>query len=262
MRCGELVGLLGANNAGKSTLINVISGTVPIMSGRLMFDGADISKTSAQDRVELGLVQVPEGRLVFPQMSVRENLLLGGYNRKARPDRSANMDHVVSLFPRLGERLGQLAGTLSGGEQQMVAVARGLMSAPRILMMDEPSLGLAPLVVRDIFAIIRRLVEEGMTILLIEQNANAALRAAHYGYVMETGRITMEGSGAELLSDQRVRDAYLGQARTKRTLIQQDRKNLGDFLKEIPPAPHSPVIIALLFFFSASFQREVRRPPP
>ena len=207
---GELVGLLGANNAGKSTLINVISGTVPIMSGRLMFDGADISKTSAQDRVELGLVQVPEGRLVFPQMSVRENLLLGGYNRKARPDRSANMDHVVSLFPRLGERLGQLAGTLSGGEQQMVAIGRGLMAGARVLMLDEPSLGLSPLFVQFIFEIIDKLHAEGMTILLVEQNLSLTVRHADRCYVLERGVVAVEGASATVADDPRTRAAYLG----------------------------------------------------
>ena len=207
---GELVGLLGANNAGKSTLINVISGTVPIMSGRLMFDGADISKTSAQDRVELGLVQVPEGRLVFPQLSVRENLLLGGYNRKARPDRSANMDHVVSLFPRLGERLGQLAGTLSGGEQQMVAIGRGLMAGARVLMLDEPSLGLSPLFVQFIFEIIDKLHAEGMTILLVEQNLSLTVRHADRCYVLERGVVAVEGASAAVAEDPRTRAAYLG----------------------------------------------------
>ena len=207
---GELVGLLGANNAGKSTLINVISGTVPIMSGRLMFDGADISKTSAQDRVELGLVQVPEGRLVFPQMSVRENLLLGGYNRKARPARARNMDHVISLFPRLGERLGQLAGTLSGGEQQMVAIGRGMMAGARVLMLDEPSLGLSPLFVQFIFEIIDKLHAEGMTILLVEQNLSLTVRHADRCYVLERGVVAVEGASAAVAEDPRTRAAYLG----------------------------------------------------
>ncbi|MFT4095855.1 MAG: ABC transporter ATP-binding protein [Rhodoblastus sp.] len=207
---GELVGLLGANNAGKSTLINVISGTVPIMSGRLMFEGEDISKTSAQDRVELGLVQVPEGRLVFPQMSVRENLLLGGYNRKARPARAGNMDHVISLFPRLGERLGQLAGTLSGGEQQMVAIGRGMMAGARVLMLDEPSLGLSPLFVQFIFEIIDKLHAEGMTILLVEQNLSLTVRHADRCYVLERGVVAVEGASATVAQDPRTRAAYLG----------------------------------------------------
>ncbi|MEI2736803.1 MAG: ABC transporter ATP-binding protein [Rhodoblastus sp.] len=207
---GELVGLLGANNAGKSTLINVISGTVPIMSGRLMFDGEDISGVGAQRRVELGLVQVPEGRLVFPQMSVRENLLLGGYNRKARPQRAGNMDHVVSLFPRLGERLGQLAGTLSGGEQQMVAIGRGLMAGARLLMLDEPSLGLSPLFVQFIFEIIDKLHAEGMTILLVEQNLSLTVRHADRCYVLERGAVAVEGPSATVAEDPRTRAAYLG----------------------------------------------------
>ncbi|MCC0005046.1 MAG: ABC transporter ATP-binding protein [Methylobacteriaceae bacterium] len=207
---GELVGLLGANNAGKSTLINVISGIVPIMSGRLMFDGEDISRVGAQRRVELGLVQVPEGRHVFPQMSVRENLLLGGYNRKARPERGANMDHVVSLFPRLGERLGQLAGTLSGGEQQMVAIGRGLMAGARVLMLDEPSLGLSPLFVQFIFEIIDKLHAEGMTILLVEQNLSLTVRHADRCYVLERGVVAVEGASATVADDPRTRAAYLG----------------------------------------------------
>jgi len=207
---GELVGLLGANNAGKSTLINVISGTVPIMSGRLMFEGQDISKTGAQARVEMGLVQVPEGRHVFPQMSVRENLLLGGYNRKARPERAANMEHVVSLFPRLGERLGQLAGTLSGGEQQMVAIGRGLMAGARVLMLDEPSLGLSPLFVQFIFEIIDKLHAEGMTILLVEQNLSLTVRHADRCYVLERGVVAVEGASAAVAEDPRTRAAYLG----------------------------------------------------
>ncbi|MCB1539709.1 MAG: ABC transporter ATP-binding protein [Rhodoblastus sp.] len=207
---GELVGLLGANNAGKSTLINVISGIVPIMSGRLMFDGEDISRVGAQRRVELGLVQVPEGRHIFPQMSVRENLLLGGYNRKARPERAANMDHVVSLFPRLGERLGQLAGTLSGGEQQMVAIGRGLMAGARLLMLDEPSLGLSPLFVQFIFEIIDKLHAEGMTILLVEQNLSLTVRHADRCYVLERGVVAVEGASATVADDPRTRAAYLG----------------------------------------------------
>ena len=207
---GELVGLLGANNAGKSTLINVISGIVPIMSGRLMFDGEDISRVGAQRRVELGLVQVPEGRHIFPQMSVRENLLLGGYNRKARPERAANMDHVVSLFPRLGERLGQLAGTLSGGEQQMVAIGRGLMAGARLLMLDEPSLGLSPLFVQFIFEIIDKLHAEGMTILLVEQNLSLTVRHADRCYVLERGVVAVEGASAAVAEDPRTRAAYLG----------------------------------------------------
>ncbi len=213
----QIVTLIGANGAGKSTTLRAISRLVKIKAGGITFDGRDITSLDAAQVVAEGIVMVPEGRRVFPNLTVLENLKIGAYLRKDHSEVSKSVDYVFERFPRLEERHWQMAGTLSGGEQQMLAVGRALMARPKLMMMDEPSLGLAPLVVRDIFAIIRRLVEEGMTILLIEQNANAALRAAHYGYVMETGRITMEGSGAELLSDQRVRDAYLGQARTKRT---------------------------------------------
>jgi branched-chain amino acid transport system ATP-binding protein len=162
-----------------------------------------------------GIVLVPEGRRVFPNLTVLENLRVGAYLRRDQEEIDQSLRYVYERFPRLQERNWQMAGTLSGGEQQMLAVGRALMARPKLLMMDEPSLGLAPLVVRDIFGIIKRLVEEGMTILLIEQNANAALRAAHYGYVMETGRITLDGTGDDLLKNQRVRDAYLGQTRKK-----------------------------------------------
>ena len=207
---GELVGLLGANNAGKSTLINVISGIVPVMSGALLFEGEDISKIPAPRRVELGLVQVPEGRLVFPQMSVRENLLLGGFNRKARPSRQQEMDRVLGLFPRLAERLSQLAGTLSGGEQQMVAIGRGLMAGARLLMLDEPSLGLSPLFVQFIFEIIDKLHAQGMTILLVEQNLTLTLKHANRCYVLERGVVAVEGDSRTVGEDPRTRAAYLG----------------------------------------------------
>ena len=207
---GETVGLLGANNAGKSSLINVISGIVPAMSGRILFEGQDITRMPAPKRVELGLVQVPEGRLVFPQMTVRENLQLGGFNAKARPRRPANFDHVLSLFPRLGERLGQMAGTLSGGEQQMVAIGRGLMAGARLLMLDEPSLGLSPLFVQFIFGIIDRLHAEGMTILLVEQNLSLTLRHANRCYVLERGVVAVEGDADTVRNDPRTRAAYLG----------------------------------------------------
>ncbi len=207
---GELVGLLGANNAGKSTLINVISGIVPVMSGALLFEGEDISKIPAPRRVELGLVQVPEGRLVFPQMSVRENLLLGGFNRKARPSRQREMDRVLGLFPRLAERLSQLAGTLSGGEQQMVAIGRGLMAGARLLMLDEPSLGLSPLFVQFIFEIIDKLHAQGMTILLVEQNLTLTLKHANRCYVLERGVVAVEGDSRTVGEDPRTRAAYLG----------------------------------------------------
>ncbi len=212
---GEIVTLIGANGAGKSTTLRAISQLVRIKAGGITFDGRDITSLDTSQVVAEGIVMVPEGRRVFPNLTVLENLKIGAYLRSDQEEIRKSIDYVFERFPRLKERHWQMAGTLSGGEQQMLAVGRALMARPKLMMMDEPSLGLAPLVVRDIFAIIRRLVEEGITILLIEQNANAALRAAHYAYVMETGRITMEGSGAELLKDQRIRDAYLGQARKK-----------------------------------------------
>lgn len=211
----QIVTLIGANGAGKSTTLRAISGLVPIKSGGITFDGRDIISLTTSQRVEEGIVMVPEGRRVFPNLTVLENLRIGAYLRRDQKEVAKAIDYVYERFPRLQERHWQMAGTLSGGEQQMLAVGRALMARPRLLMMDEPSLGLAPLVVRDIFTIIRRLVEEGITILLIEQNANAALRAAHHGYVMETGRITLQGTGEELLNEQAVRDAYLGQSRRR-----------------------------------------------
>ncbi len=211
----QIATLIGANGAGKSTTLRAISGLVPIKSGAITFDGRDITSLTTSQIVSEGIVMVPEGRRVFPNLTVLENLKIGAYLRKDPKEVAQAIEYVYERFPRLQERHWQMAGTLSGGEQQMLAVGRALMARPRLLMMDEPSLGLAPLVVRDIFSIIRRLVEEGITILLIEQNANAALRAAHQGYVMETGRITLSGTGEELLNNQGVRDAYLGQSRRK-----------------------------------------------
>ena len=207
---GELVGLLGANNAGKSTLINVISGIVPVMSGQILLDGQEITTMGAPGRVEAGIVQVPEGRLVFPQMTVRENLQLGGFNPKARRERAKNLEHVLSLFPRLGERLDQKAGTLSGGEQQMVALGRGLMAGAKLLMLDEPSLGLSPLFVQFIFGVIDRLNAEGLTILLVEQNLSLTLKHADRCYVLERGVIAVQGDGDTVQNDPRTRAAYLG----------------------------------------------------
>ncbi|NLA53167.1 MAG: ABC transporter ATP-binding protein [Clostridiales bacterium] len=209
----EIVTLIGANGAGKSSTLRSISGLVPLKAGTISFDGEDITKFNTQQIVAKGLVQVPEGRRIFPNLTVEENLKIGAYLIKDQGDVAKSMEYVYSSFPRLKERHWQMAGTLSGGEQQMLAVGRALMAKPKLLMMDEPSLGLAPLVVRDIFSIIKQLAKEGMTILLIEQNANAALRAADRGYVMETGRITLQGTGESLLSNQAVRDAYLGQVR-------------------------------------------------
>ena len=207
---GQIVTLIGANGAGKSTTLRTISGLVKPASGKIEFEGSDITGKDTHKIVSSGIALVPEGRRVFDNLTVRENLKIGAYLRKDDDGIREDMNRVFDLFPRLRERDWQLAGTLSGGEQQMLAVGRAMMTRPKLMMMDEPSLGLAPLVVKDIFSIIRLLSESGITILLIEQNANAALRCAHVGYVLETGRITMSGSGESLLNDARVREAYLG----------------------------------------------------
>ena len=207
---GNIVTLIGANGAGKSTTLRSITGIVPIQSGSITFMGEDITRMDTQKIVSKGIALVPEGRRVFANLTVLENLRIGAYLRKDKADIQKDIDYIYSLFPRLKERNWQLAGTLSGGEQQMLAVGRAMMTRPKLIMMDEPSLGLAPLVVKDIFSIIKTLKETGITVLLIEQNANAALRCADQAYVLETGRITMSGTGAQLLADQRVRDAYLG----------------------------------------------------
>jgi ABC-type branched-subunit amino acid transport system ATPase component len=208
---GEIVALIGANGAGKTTLMRAVSGLVPLSSGRIVFNGLDLGTVPPHRYPQLGVAQAPEGRLVFADQSVRDNLLLGAYSRR---DDGASIEVDVSrqfaMFPRLAERQSQLAGTLSGGEQQMLAIARALMSRPKLLLLDEPSLGLAPLVVQDLFLVIRRLRDEGMTILLVEQLATAALTIADRAYVMETGRITIEGSGDALIADERVRAAYIG----------------------------------------------------
>ena len=210
---GEIATLIGANGAGKSTTLRAITSIVPVKAGSIIFDGEDITHMDTQKIVERGIALVPEGRRVFANLTVLENLKIGAYLRKDKAKIEQDIEYIYSLFPRLKERHWQLAGTLSGGEQQMLAVGRAMMARPKLMMMDEPSLGLAPLVVKDIFSIIRDLKSEGITILLIEQNANAALRCADKGYVLETGLITMQGSGEALLNDQRVRDAYLGSAR-------------------------------------------------
>ena len=207
---GQIVTLIGANGAGKSTTLRAISGLVKTASGAINFMGRDIIPFNAQQVVAEGIAMVPEGRRVFDNLTVLENLKIGAYLRNDKDEIQSGIEDIFQRFPRLKEREWQLAGTLSGGEQQMLAVGRAMMARPKLLMMDEPSLGLAPLVVKDIFAIIRELKSEGITILLIEQNANAALRCADQAYVLETGRITMSGTGEELLADQRVRDAYLG----------------------------------------------------
>ena len=208
---GEIVSLIGANGAGKSTTLRAISGLERAQSGKILYNGEDITGKPSKYMVQQGLILVPEGRLIFPDMTVLENLKIGAYLRSDR-DVEADIQRMYALFPRLKERAWQMAGTLSGGEQQMLAVGRALMSKPKLLMMDEPSLGLAPLVVKDIFSIIRTIRDSGVTVLLIEQNANAALKIADRGYVLETGRITLEGSGRELLSDPAVRSAYLGKS--------------------------------------------------
>lgn len=207
---GQIVTLIGANGAGKSTTLRAITSLVPVKSGTITYDGQPITTLDTQKIVERGIALVPEGRRVFANLTVLENLKIGAYLRKDTVQIQKDISYIYKLFPRLEERSWQLAGTLSGGEQQMLAVGRAMMTRPRLIMMDEPSLGLAPLVVKDIFAIIKRLSEEGITILLIEQNANAALHAAHYGYVLETGMITLAGTGEELLSSKRVQEAYLG----------------------------------------------------
>ena len=205
--------LIGANGAGKSTTLRAISGLVPIKSGTITYDGNVVSGQQPQQIVSEGLCMVPEGRRVFPNLTVLENLRIGAYLRK--DDITADIEHVYQLFPRLKERSWQLAGTLSGGEQQMLAVGRALMMRPKLLMMDEPSLGLAPLIIKNIFEIIETLHEEGITILLVEQNANAALRIADYAFVLETGMLGMQGTGQQLLNDPDVKQAYLGKSAGK-----------------------------------------------
>ena len=207
---GQIVTLIGANGAGKSTTLRTISGLVKPRSGKITFQGEDITGLDPTSIVKKGITMAPEGRHIFPDMTVKENLRMGAYLRK--DDLKEDFELVYSLFPRLKEREWQAGGTLSGGEQQMLAVGRALMAKPKMMMLDEPSLGLAPLVVKDIFDIIRRINQQGVTILLIEQNANMALQAAHTAYVLETGRITMTGTGASLLADERIKEAYLGKA--------------------------------------------------
>lgn len=207
---GKIVTLIGANGAGKSTTLRTVSGLVPATSGSITYNGKELLGMPINKVIEEGIVMVPEGRRVFPDMSVLENLKIGAYLRRDKAEIAQDIEWVYSLFPRLKERHWQMAGTLSGGEQQMLAVGRALMSRPKVLMMDEPSLGLAPLIVRDIFTIIKEINKQGMTILLIEQNANMALHIADVGYVLETGLITLTGPGKELLCDENVKKAYLG----------------------------------------------------
>ncbi|MCF2596560.1 ABC transporter ATP-binding protein [Pseudoflavonifractor phocaeensis] len=210
---GKIVTLIGANGAGKSTTLRTITGLVKAASGSIQWNGEELLGKSIDKIVTSGIAMSPEGRRVFPDMTVLENLKIGAYLRKDKEGVAKDLQWVYDLFPRLKEREWQLAGTLSGGEQQMLAVGRALMSRPKLLLLDEPSLGLAPLVVQDIFSIIREINRQGVTVLLIEQNANMALKIADLAYVLETGNITMSGTGAELLADEKVKEAYLGKRR-------------------------------------------------
>jgi branched-chain amino acid transport system ATP-binding protein len=208
---GEIVTLIGANGAGKTTTMRTISGVRPVAQGSVMFEGRDITKMAPHERVKLGICQAPEGRGIFPGMTVRENLDMGTYVRGGNAaEKAADLEHVFHLFPRLQERITQLGGTLSGGEQQMLAIGRALMSRPRLLLLDEPSMGLAPMLIAQIFEIIKQINSEGISVLLVEQNATQALRTARRGYVLETGHVLKEGSGQSLLDDPAVRAAYLG----------------------------------------------------
>ncbi len=207
----EMVCLIGANGAGKSTTLMTVSGVHTPIEGGIHFDGNDITSTSAEERVTLGISQVPEGRLIFPDMSVLENLELGAYSRTDTSGIRDDLDRIFQFFPVLQDRQKQRGGSLSGGEQQMLAIGRALMSKPKLLLLDEPSLGLAPLIVKQIFEIIQQINVDGTTILLVEQNAQIALQVTDRGYVMETGEITIEGTSADLLADERVRQAYLGE---------------------------------------------------
>lgn len=207
---GEVVALLGSNGAGKTTTINTISGITSLKGGSIELDGQDITHLPAFERVAHGLIQVPEGRKLFPEMSVLENLIIGSYTKNARTKRKENLDMVMELFPKLRERRNQMAGSLSGGEQQMVAIARGLMACPKILMMDEPSLGLAPVIVDQIFEIIQTINKAGTTVLLVEQNAAASLEIANRAYVIETGITVMGGDAHEMSKDENLKKSYLG----------------------------------------------------
>jgi branched-chain amino acid transport system ATP-binding protein len=207
---GEIVAVVGANGAGKTTMLKTLSGLLRPMAGWLALDDRRIDLLSPAEIVGLGVVHVPEGRKLFPEMTVLDNLLVGGYPAGARSRRPQRLEHVFTVFPRLAERRRQLAGTLSGGEQQMVAIGRGLMAGPRILMLDEPSLGLAPIMVQEMFSVIGEINRTGVTVLLVEQNTEHALALAHRGFVLESGRVALSGTGRELLASPQVREAYLG----------------------------------------------------
>lgn len=207
---GEIITVVGSNGAGKSTTLKNISRLVKWNSGSITFNGTDLSRLEPHEVVEQGIVQVPEGRKIFPEMTVLENLRMGSFLKSCRKDRESNTEKVFQLFPRLKEREKQLGGTMSGGEQQMLAIARGLMANPRLLLLDEPSLGLSPLLVKNIFEIITEINRQGVTILLVEQNVFQSLRIANRGYVLETGRVVLTGKGEELLSNEHVKKAFLG----------------------------------------------------
>ncbi len=207
---GEIVSLIGANAAGKSSMMNAISSLVPISSGEILFGGERIDSLPSYEIIARGIIQVPEGRRVFPYMTVKENLLMGSYNRRAREKNKESLQRVYELFPRLAERENQLGESMSGGEQQMLAVGRGLMAVPRIMMLDEPSLGLAPIIVEMIFKVLQEVNRQGMTILLVEQNVKESLDIAARGYVLENGRIVLEGPGKDLLQNAHLKKAYLG----------------------------------------------------
>lgn len=210
IREGEIVSLIGANAAGKSTLLNTISGLIHLTGGSILFQDKPIHGLDAKLRVELGIIQIPEGRKLFPQMSVEDNLLMGGFTASARANAKTNLQKMYDLFPRLRERKRQLAGSLSGGEQQMVAISRGLMAEPKLLMLDEPSLGLAPVIVYDMLETIKTINHSGVTVFLVEQNVNHALKLAERAYVIENGSIVMDGKGSELINNEYVKKAYLG----------------------------------------------------
>ena len=209
---GELVCLIGANGAGKTTTLNAIAGVLPLAGGDIHYDGERINPLPAHKRLRRGIALVPEGRGIFTRLTVEENLRMGAYTRNDREGIESDLERVYEMLPRVKERLHQVAGTLSGGEQQMVAIGRALLSRPKLLLLDEPSMGLAPLVVEKIFEVVRTVASEGVTILLVEQNANLALEFAQRGYVMESGQITLTGSGSALLANPKVRAAYLGEA--------------------------------------------------
>jgi branched-chain amino acid transport system ATP-binding protein len=210
VREGEIVALVGANGAGKTTTLKTLSGLLHPMGGNIWLGDERVDRRSPAEIAELGVVHVPEGRKLFPGMSVLENLLMGGYPRPARPHRGRRLEEVFAIFPTLRERQRQLAGTLSGGEQQMVAIARGLMAGPKVMMLDEPSLGLAPIMVAEMFRVIAEINRKGVTVLLVEQNTEHALALAHRGFVLESGRVVLAGTGQDLLTNAQVREAYLG----------------------------------------------------